>query len=190
MRLTGFVAALSVLVLANACSKPEQPVAATASSHASALTPAPQTYQRMRFVSPVEQSRAGTQVALTKTAHVMHASPAVAHVAAAVAKPDPLAALESSRPTPMVTSSQAAAEPGIVVAMKPAPEPTGTPAPWTSEALIDRRPGAVVIRGGAVEPEKCDPLSDMRARRANAERGNTMRAPAVAGTVFSRGGRN
>ncbi len=188
MRLNRSVAALSIAMLAGACGKTEEPVVTKATTHASALAPAPQTYQRMRFVSPVEQSGSGTSRALVSAVrHEAHHAVATARAQEpAVAAPDPLASLASSTPVAQVTSSNAASEPGIVVALKSAPEPVGTPAVWASEPVFEPQSRAV-IRGGAVGPDKCDPLSDMRARRAN---GGTMRAPVQGASVFSRGGRN
>ena len=190
MRHAGSLAALSLAVLASACGSADEPVkTANPDAHTAALAPAPQTYQRMRFVSPVEQS-AAPRAELAST--VRHA----AHHAKAAAEPkevasDPLAALASNVAVASVTASAAPGETGIVVALVSAPVPAGEPAPWSAEALSERRPGAVVVRGGAVGPEKCDPLSDIRARRAAAERASgSMRAPAIASSVFSRGGRN
>lgn len=195
MRHTRFLAALSVVTLATACSSnSEEPVkASSADARTAALAPAPQTYQRMRFVSPVEQSGATRVPLVSSTRHATQH--AVAHAPAAepaATTPDPLASLAPAVTMASVTTSAAPSETGIVVALKAAPQPAGEPAPWSSEALSERRPHAVVMRGGAVGPEKCDALTDARARRAAAERSSgSMRAPVIASTVFSRGsGRN
>lgn len=192
MRVTGSVAALSIALVITACSKPDEPVTASAAAHASALAPAPQTYQRMRFVSPAEQTTRGAPASLTKSVtHVSHNVTAPSRSTdVAAAAPDPLAALASSTPVAAVTSSSGASQQEIVVALKTAPVESA-PAPWVYEDVMEHRPGAVVIRGGNVQPEKCDPLSDMKARRAAAsnERGS-MRMPTQGASVFSGRGRN
>jgi hypothetical protein len=190
MRVTGSVAIVSLGLLALACSKPEEPVVTRTPTHENTLARAPQSYQRMRFVSPQEQSRASAPAALTKVSHAAHTMPGEAPVAKA---PDPLASLASSNIALATTTavSEGAAPAMIVAAVNVPSVSAGSPAPWVYEDAVEHRTGAAVLRGGAVGPEKCDALTDAKARRAAAtsERGS-FRAPSQAASVFSRGGRN
>jgi hypothetical protein len=192
MRITGSLAAASLALLASACSKPDAPTVAKTATPPASLAGVPQNYQRMRFVSPVEQSHGGDTAVLAKVSrHAEHRMAMKTPVAEAVAaKPDPLASLASSAPLAVSTSNNAVSAPEVVVALKAPPVAAGTPAPWVYEDAMEHRAGAVVIRGGNVQPEKCDPLSDIKARRATAtqERGS-FRAPTQgSSSVFSRGG--
>ena len=197
MRLNSTVATLSLGLLAAACSKPESPVAAKEAardaSHETALTRAPQSYQRMRFVSPAEQSNGGQPMQPTKaSSHAAHQTPMKTTVAvAATPTPSPLAELEAPVPAPVVTvSNSTEGAPEIVVAAQPAPVESG-PAPWEYENPMEHRRGAVVIRGGNVGADKCDPLTDGRARRGSISAGaGSMRMPAMSSGTFARGGRN
>ena len=176
MRLNSTVATLSLGLLAAACSKPESPVtakgAAPDASHETALTRAPQAYQRMRFVSPVEQSNGGQPVQPTKaSAHAAHRTPMKTTVAVAPRRTESARGARGADACAGRHGQQHhGGAPEIVVAAQPAPVESA-PAPWEYENPMEHRRSAVVIRGGNVGPEKCDPLTDGRARRGSMSAG-------------------
>ena len=140
MRKTGHGVALSLALVLCACDKPAEP-----SAPAKDIVVAPQTYQRMRFVSDIEQSRASTPARRPKVAR--HAGRAV------VAAPDPMHAMMMHAPVAMVTSTSTTPEPSVVIAAHAAPETVtvrgvsdkpmfvfGSRVPWT-----DSKTGQQVI---------------------------------------------
>lgn len=187
MRVTGSVAAVSLGLLAIGCSKPEEPVVTRTPAHENTLARAPQSYQRMRFVSPVEQSRASTAAPVAKVSrHAEHTAPAPA-----AAQPDPLASLTSNVTLATTAAVTESAAPTVVLASINAPPvSTGTPAPWVHEEAGSVRRVGAVLRGGAGGPGKCDALTDAKAARAAAAaNAGSFRAPTQTASVFSRGGR-
>ena len=164
MRMTGHVATLSLVGLLGACGKPDEPSAPSMD-----IVVAPQTYQRMRFVSAIEQSRASVPARRPKVAR--HANPA------SVSAPDPMAAMMMHTPVAMVTSSVSAPAPSVVIAAHAAPEAVTVPIGPTVEvggggigSMLGGLVGSVVIRGGRVGDGKCDPRTDARANGTIANR--------------------
>ena len=192
MRTNGNVAALSLAFLIGACGTRQEERAALpddlardlaiASASGIALGVAPQSYQRMRFVSDIEQSRASVRARRPKVAHAtIH--PAVSHrpaddLATDVA-PDPVVAdvTESPAPEPVGITEAPLPEQSAVSIPRPSSEPASGPAETVSEpgvgesgrggglgGLLGGIIGAVVIRGGHGGTDKCDPRTDGRAR--------------------------
>jgi hypothetical protein len=184
---------LSLALLLGACStRSDQPAAlsddlkqdlAAASASGGDLAAAPQSYQRMRFVSSVERSRAGTPSKRIATAHhrakaapTRRPSPEVASEAA----PDPMDAMVAEAPTPVSTPEAATVEPTVVAhqpTIEPASAPSTAPAGSGGEVgggsrghgggwggILGGLIGGVVIRGGIGSVDKCDPRTDGRAR--------------------------
>ncbi|MES2177651.1 MAG: hypothetical protein V4550_07270 [Gemmatimonadota bacterium] len=166
---------LSLPLLLAACSRSEDGIAGTSAKAATTtpsyaeLTPAPQSAQRMRFVSDIERAkpRSGGTPLRTVATHSMVMPEAIpAH--------DPYSALAVKPPT--VLASDARAEDAtLVVAMKaPAEAPSSASArpDLQQMAMIDHAgemprdpvsltpPFSVVIRGGRTGNEKCDPRTD------------------------------
>jgi hypothetical protein len=139
-------------------------------------------YQRMRFVSEIEQPKASTPVQLTKAPHKV-TRPKVSNQALAEktpeAAPDPKVEVASE---PTVTESTPPAPapdptPSVVVAPRPSPQPVNMPASGGSGSgasggsggggigeAIGVIIGTVIIRGGAGGVDKCDPRTDGRGR--------------------------
>jgi hypothetical protein len=204
MRTDVKVAALSLAILAGACgTRKEQTTGLTedlkkdlamASAPASDLATAPNSYQRMRFVSAVEQARSSTPAkrpvatkrrtapvrrpeAVSKPANDVVDEPAVAASETPAATPAPEAVTTVSEP--VVINQQPAAEPA------PVPVATGNNGSGGDGEIGERRRGrgigglggifggiigAVVIRGGHGGVDKCDPRTDGRNRPPMIER--------------------
>ena len=173
MRTEHKIVALTLAVALSACSKAPERSTGTAGDRQSAsattasknLELAPTPYKRMRFVSDIEQSTGGVAMKPTKSA---------AHVAVArVTAPDPIARMASHQLSTVTTPEASAAQPSIVLASSPTAEPAHVMTA-SSEAVIDHAgesngsgwlSGAhVVIRGGHVGDDKCDPRTDARNR--------------------------
>src|ERR1700737_646165 len=196
MRTEYKVAALSLAFLAGACSKRQDQATAltddlkkdlaTASASSGDLVTVPKSYQRMRFVSDIEQSRASVPMQRPKISHHhdrMTAShqPAAAEATTDVAL-DAVASMSSHSAVPASTIPSTVAEPSIVVAARPAPPPASAAAGSSSDVvatdqghgglggLLGGIIGSVVIRGGHVGPDKCDPRTDGRARGTVSDR--------------------
>jgi hypothetical protein len=180
MRMKGNVAMLSLALVLSACSKRQEPTAAlsddlkkdlaAAAASTKDLVAAPQNYQRMRFVSAIEQSVGS--VAAKRSKPLRHS----AHTAASVA-PDPMAAMMSHTPMPVSTVSNSSGESAVAVTVRPAPEAANVPVGRTTEegggglgALLGGIVSNVVIRGGRVGDGKCDPRTDARANGTIANR--------------------
>ncbi|MEO8334989.1 MAG: hypothetical protein ABI664_08455 [bacterium] len=180
MRTNGKVAALSLALLFTACAKRPEPTAtlsedltkdlAAASVATNQLAAAPQSYQRMRFVSDIERGNASVPSARPKVSKRHDHLTASGHGTS-----DPIVSMASHTPQAVNTPAETPIpEPAIVVAARPAPEPMVTQAGGPSEGVVDegRSVGGllggilagVVIRGGHAGPDKCDPRSDARAR--------------------------
>src|SRR5258708_7107247 len=136
MRTERTVAILSLALLGvGACGKRQDRSAAlsddlkrdlaAASATSSELAIAPANYQRMRFVSDIEQSRATVRMQRPKVTHHSNRmtaanSPVGTETDAA---PDAMSAMASHAPAPVSTPELPANEP-IVIAARPAPEPS------------------------------------------------------------------
>jgi hypothetical protein len=187
------VTTLSLTLLLGACSTSRDQAAtlpddlkqdlAAASTSGGDLATAPQSYQRMRFVSSVERAHTATPVKRTVLAH-HHTKPQPvrrpAPQAATEAAAESMDAVVAEAPAPVSTPEAPMPEP-TVVAHQPTSEPTSAPstAPAGSGGevgggehghgggwggLLGGLIGAVVIRGGIGGVDKCDPRTDGRAR--------------------------
>jgi hypothetical protein len=188
MRTECKVATLSLALVFAACAKRQEPTAslpddlkkdlAAASASSSALASAPNSYQRMRFVSDIERARVSVPAKRPKVSR--HPTRmAASHQSGSEAtdlSADASVSLASSSPAPASTPEAPVPEPSIAVAGRPAPGPMSAPA-GTSEGgaaengrggglggMLGGIIGAVIIRGGHVGPDKCDPRTDGRAR--------------------------
>ena len=164
MRMTGRFATLSLALVLSACDKPVAP-----SAPSKDIVVAPQTYQRMRFVSDIEQSRASTPARRPKVAR--HADRAT------VSAPDAMHAMMLHTPVAMVTASSSTPAPSVAIAAHAAPEAVTVPIGSTTEegsggigAALGAMVGNVVLRGGRVGDGKCDPRTDARANGTIANR--------------------
>jgi hypothetical protein len=212
MRTESKLAALSLLLL-GACSRRQEQTAgltddlkkdlAAVSAPDGGLATAQRSYQRMRFVSDIEQSKAGVPAKRPAMAH-HHAT--TSHHATKAPTTDvasqSVMSMESPAPAPVSTPSAAAPEPSVVIAQHPAPEPASAPAASPSdEGIGDRgRSGGgglggllggilagVVIRGGHGGIDHCDPRTDGRARPTVIDRPD-FGLPVPTGQVFGGGG--
>lgn len=213
MRTDRHLAALSLALALGACSTRQDQTAtlpddlkkdlAVASSPASDLATAPRNYQRMRFVSGIEQWRGGAPAKRPKTTrHLTRSARVQEPVSAAAAAdiaPDPVASMVAESPAP-VSTPEAVSEPAVVVTRGPIAEPSNAPAPSSEGAgdggRIQRRGGggglggllggiigAVVIRGGHSGLDPCDPKTDGRARPTMTERPD-FGMPLPTGQIF------
>ena len=217
MRSNWKVPTLSLALMLGACGSPPQPAEITedlrrdlAAAAASAeLSPAPKGYQRARFVSAIEQSRAGRPAKRPSPAvHAEHAmashEPAAASSATEVAPetiaPDAVAAMTSVSPEPASTPAGSAPEPSIVIVQtsEPAREPARGPSAPSGGMIGDDGqgglggliggPGGVVIRGGLGGVDKCDPRRHDRPQIPTSDR-PTFKMPVQGGRSFSGGRR-
>jgi hypothetical protein len=179
MRTECTVAALVLALGAGACGRTQEKTAgidpdlqkdlATVTTQGTALAIAPQNYQRMRFVSSVEQVRNATPAKRPtkgrQAARAPHPSPR------------PMVAMATEAPAPAATPQAAPSEEPIVVAAQPAPEPAPAPVSQASDEGMGRSDhgsglggllagiiGSVVIRGGHSGVDPCDPKTDGRGR--------------------------
>jgi hypothetical protein len=190
MRTHTKLAALSLALSLGACSKPREQTAvlsddlkrdlAEASTSAtSGLTTTPQSYQRMRFVSSIEQSHATVRVKRPKPSRHPVQLTSSRHPLGeevAQAKADAMPSMATESPAPEATTEAAPAAPTVVVAPRPSPEPTTTTDGSTPDGhvgggnsgggglggLLGGIIGAVVIRGGHGGVDKCDPRTEGR----------------------------
>lgn len=180
MRTEGIVAALSLALLVSACSKRPEPTAAlpdelkkdlaVASASVSQLATAPQSYQRMRFVSDIERTHASVPAARPKVSrHHEHTAPS-AH---ALGNPVVSFASRTLQAVATPAAESPAPEPTLVVAARPAPEPMVAQPGGPSDAVVEEGHGGglgalggviagAVIRGGRSSTDKCDPRTDGR----------------------------
>jgi hypothetical protein len=196
MRMNGNVAMLSLALVLSACSKRQEPTAAlpddlkkdlaAAAAASKDLVAAPQSYQRMRFVSAIEQSASSVAAKRPKALRLAgHTAPRVA--------PDPMATMMAHAPMPTVTASTSSAEPSVAIAARPAPEAVSVPIGVTTEeksgglgALLANIASNVVIRGGRVGDGKCDPRTDARANGTIANRPDFSMPQPTGQPVFGR----
>jgi hypothetical protein len=206
MRTVSKVAALSLALLYSACSKRPEPTAsipddlqkdlAAASAPAGQLATAPQNYQRMRFVSDIERSRATTPAPRPKVSRRHERMTASQH-----ASGDPMASMASRTLETVATPAETPApEPTIVVAAQPAPEPMVMQSGGPSDAGVSDHGGGiggvlggilsgVVIRGGRAGPDKCGPRTDGRARGTITGRPDFSMPVPMGQPIFGRAGR-
>jgi len=208
MRMEYKAAALSLVVLASACSKRPEPTAslsddlkkdlATASAASSPLATAPQSYERMRFVSDIERTRATVRAPRPKVSKRHERMAPTQHGSG-----DPVVSLASNTIETVTTPSNSPSpEPTTTVAALPTPDPLIRPAGGPSDQGAGAAPDAgrgigsvlggilsgVVIRGGHAGPDKCDPRTDGRARGAISDRPD-FRMPVLGGQPIFGGGR-
>ena len=186
MRTTWKLSALSLVLVLGACGRREEKAAAlpddlkqdlAAASAGGDLAPAPLGYQRARFVSAIEQSRAAQPARRPKAAHhAMHAM--VSHESASATTtdvaPEPEMVMASATPEPVSTQDAPTPEPAVEVAPQPSPEPVRQAGAGEEIGAGDRGRGsglggllggiigAVVIRGGHGGVDKCDPRHEGR----------------------------
>ena len=186
------VATLSLAAALTACNRQDTPTAAQAtpaSPAASDLAAAPQPYQRMRFVSALEQSR--SSVTLQSPEHARHAATSASrHRVAPSAARAALASLVTSAPITMAVASAAAPATSMAIATTHAAPPMSMPAEVAAEFVADRGHGmsgpSVMIRGGVGPNGKCDPRSDAQAAGMLAGRPNSAMPMMPSTSVFGR----
>ena len=211
------VPALSLAVILGACGSPPQSAAITedlrrdlaAVSASAELSPVPTSYQRARFVSSIEQSRAGqpakhpAPAAHAEHAMTSHEPPAASpttEVAPETIAPVAVVAMTSESPAPASTPAASAPEPSIVIVQTPEParEPARGPSAPSGGMIGDDGqgglggliggPGGVVIRGGLGGVDKCDPRRHDRPQIPTSDR-PTFKMPVQGGRSFSGGRR-
>ena len=203
MRTDVKVATLSLAVFLGACNTRQEPVAglsedlkkdlAVASSSASDLATAPQSYRRARFVSDVEMASRtklpAPKLVATKrrTKPVRRAVPVNKPTANDVVEDPAVAANEELAPAAAAVPAATSTPEPVVIAEQPTEERAPEPAPTSTGRGEDGRSvgeggigdrstgrgiggmlggiiGAVVIRGGIGGVDKCDPRTDGRRR--------------------------
>jgi hypothetical protein len=199
MRTESKIAALSLALLFVGCSKRPEPTAslpddlkrdlAAAAIPTSDLATAPTSYQRMRFVSDIERTRASVPAKRPKISQHHERMVAVRQPATQV---DRIASMASTTPAPVSTPEAPSEEPSIVVVgARPAPPPSSTQASQPEEhgggggigGLLGGIFSGAVIRGGRAGPDKCDPRTDGRARGTIIDRPD-FGLPLPTGQVF------
>ncbi|MEO8562054.1 MAG: hypothetical protein ABI601_08275 [bacterium] len=197
------VASLSLALALSACGRREEPTTAlsddlkrdlaVASSTAGDLATAPQSYQRMRFVSDVEQPKK-TEPAHRPSLAKRPLRPIVRKSPNAQPIPEPARQSEVTTvavaPAPAPATEAPIPEP-VVIAQRPTPDytPSSIPASMPSDGGIGERRrgggvgglggilggiiGGVVIRGGHGGVDKCDPRTDGRNRPPIFDQPNT-----------------
>ena len=156
------------------------------------LAVAPRPYQRMRFVSDIEQTKSNVQARSPEYAR--HANPAAPNHDALRATRVALSSLSTSTPVAMSAASSAAPAPSIAVAATQAAPPMAMPAGAGSEMIGDHSHGSglgglvgsVMIRGGVGPNGKCDPRSDAQAAGMLAGRPNSSMPLMPSNSVFGR----
>jgi len=195
MRTHHVVASLALAAIVTGCNRQDTPTAAQArvaqpSSPAPDLAVAPLPYQRMRFVSPLEQTR--SVAPLHATVHARAAARVMAERRRAVSStPVSLATRLTNAPVAMSVASAAASAPTVVVAASQVAPPMTMPAVEGSEGASERSSGmggrvGVMIRGGVGPNGKCDPRSDAQAAGMLAGRPNSAMPVMPSVSVFGR----
>jgi hypothetical protein len=211
MRSNWNVLALSLAVVLASCSKPQEPAAKISDDlkrdldAASGLAAAPKSYERQRFVSQIEQSRAGQPSARPNRApqpasHDM----ASHHVTVKTDEPAPepvvaqsVATLEAETPAAVATPAASAPEPSIVIVQGAPREPepirvsAGRPGTMIGDDGVGGLGGLIgpsdgiagaVIRGGHPGEDKCEPRGHAGGRAAMPTSGRpTFRMPSFPG---------
>ncbi len=197
MRTHYVVATISLAAALTACNRQQDaPTSAQAGTSpafaaSSDLATAPRPYQRMRFVSEIEQSKGS--VTARSPEHARHASRATAsHSDALSTTRVALASLGTSAPVPVSVAASSAAAPSIAIASTQAAPPMTVPVAAASEVVADRGHGlgglvgSVMIRGGVGPNGKCDPRSDAQAAGMLAGRPNSAMPMMPSSSVFGR----
>ena len=195
MRTHHVVVSITLAVALTACNRQDTPTAAQAKAAppalASDLATAPQPYQRMRFVSPLEQTRA-TVLAPSRAAS-RHASRVVAtHRDVSIAIAPTLASLKMSADVGMAVASSVTPVSAVAATAMHAAPPMSMPAEVAAEFAADRGHtdgglvGRVMIRGGVGPNGKCDPRSDAQAAGMLAGRPNSAMPLMPSTSVFGR----
>jgi hypothetical protein len=203
MRTDFKVASLSLALALSACSRREEPTAtlsddlkrdlAAASSTNGDLATAPQSYQRMRFVSAAELPKKTEpahrpSVAKRPIRPIVRNSPRAEPTPERTREPDATTVAQAPAPVP---ASEAPIPEPVVIAQRPTPDytPSSIPSTMPSDGGIGegRRGGGVgglggilggiiggvVIRGGHGGVDKCDPRTDGRNRPPIYDQPNT-----------------
>jgi hypothetical protein len=213
MRSSWKVPALSLVVVLASCGAPQQPPATVtddlkrdlaAASASTELAPAPKSYERARFVSPIEQSRADRPSARPtrapqQSAHVAHDMTAHRDAPAPAAVPasqpavaEAVATLESEAPAAVATPAASAPEPSVVIVQGAPREPepirvsVGRPGTIIGDDGLgglggvigpsDGIAGGSILRGGHGGVDKCDPRTHGRPAMPTSSR-PTFRMP-------------
>ena len=155
---------------------------ATVAAPDSGLALANGNYERMRFVSSVEQVKPAVPARklATSTAPARSSRKKTTHKTAPAPEPvaeQVVAQADAPTPEPEQTPSAAPAPEPVVIAQQPSPEPSHAPVGNTGEGSAGRGNGgggwggiiggiigSVVIRGGMGGVDHCDPRTDGRAR--------------------------
>ena len=181
-----------------ACTSHDTSSPAKKSTASAELTTVPQSYQRMRFVSDLEQAKSSAPAAQSqhsKQPDGARTRRSVASNAVTVA-PDPMAEMMSHAPVATVTSQEL---PPVLIAVN-SPSTAVVPARVPSDeggldhggaSIGDVLSGIgqhVVIRGGHAGTDKCDPRTDGRINGTIGER-PSFGMPLPTGQVFG-GGRH
>ena len=155
------------------------------------LASVPRPYQRMRFVSEIEQSKRSAEAPSPEHArHVSHSAPSHSNTARTTRAA--LASLVTSAPVTVSVAASSAAVPSIAVASTQAAPPMTMPAAAVSDVIADHGHGlgglvgSVMIRGGVGPNGKCDPRSDAQAAGMLAGRPNSAMPLMPTGSVFGR----
>lgn len=162
----------------------QQDLAAAGASD-TALALASADYQRMRFVSAVEQVQPAVPskkpATTSQPSRAPKPKPRAKRAPAPAPTPEPqvVATVDAPEPEPEVqqTQSEAPAPEPVVIAQQPSPEPSRAPVGSGSDGGAGNRGngggwggiiggiiGSVVIRGGMGGVDHCDPRTDGRAR--------------------------
>ena len=179
---------------------------AVASASSGDLAIASPSYQRMRFVSGVEQIPSATPAKRPKPAHkkTRPAAPRpTTRVATSDAVPDPMPTMTAESPAPATTTMDPVEpEAPTTVAQAPVTGPSNEPAsaPGASRdgagnhgqgggigGIIAGIMGAVVIRGGAGGVDHCDPRHEGGVQIPIGGGRPVFGMPVHTGTVFGRG---
>lgn len=192
------VLALPVAIALGACTTHDTATAAKRPAASPDLAAVPQRYQRMRFVSDLEQAKAASPGAAAERSRQPEGPRNRRSVASntVTTAPDPMAEMMSRAPVATVTAE---AQPPVLIAVS-APSTAVVPAPMPADAGgLDHGGGSigdvlsgvgthVVIRGGHAGTDKCDPRTDGRINGTIADR-PTFGMPVPTGQVFG-GGRH
>lgn len=197
MRSHYVLATISLAAALTACSKQQDATTAAqaktpqASTASADLVAAPRPYERMRFVSEIEQSKSNVQ--MHSPEHARHASRSTVNRNAALsATREAIGSKLTSVSVPMSVASSSAPSPSIAVATTQAAPPMTMPAAAASEVVGDHQHGlgglvgSVMIRGGVGPNGKCDPRSDAQAAGMLAGRPNSAMPLMPSSSVFGR----
>jgi hypothetical protein len=195
MRTHYIAASLTLAAALTACNHQDAPTTAQATAAlptlASDLATAPLPYQRMRFVSALEQTPrsalAPARVASRQTSRVV-----ATHHDVSIATAPALASLKMSADVGMAVASSVTSVRAVSATAMQAAPPMSMPAEVAAEFAADRGRidgglvGRVLIRGGVGPNGKCDPRSDAQAAGMLAGRPNSAMPLMPSMSVFGR----